>query len=143
MCDWTVSYYWGGYIVKLKNNRYIEIGSGIYKPPRIGNNVRIGSHVCIIGNTTIMDNCHIGAGAIIANSIIGEGCKIGPGVVISRCKIGKYCKIRAGVSLFGKEIPDYCIVEPAECRIIMKKEDESSVDKNNDKEVIKYENSCD
>lgn len=37
--------------------------------PRIGNNVDIGAHVCIIGPVTIGDNVTIGAGSVVVKDV--------------------------------------------------------------------------
>lgn len=51
-------------------------------PIRIGNNVWIGAHVCVLPGVSIGDNCVIGAGSVVnkdipANSLaVGNPCKV-------------------------------------------------------------------
>lgn len=51
-------------------------------PIRIGNNVWIGAHTCVLPGVTIGDNCVIGAGSVVnrdipANSLaVGNPCKV-------------------------------------------------------------------
>lgn len=52
--------------------------------PVIGNNVDIGSNVCIIGNITIGDNVKIGAGSVVIKSVPANSVVVGnPGRIIS------------------------------------------------------------
>ncbi|MCF0058321.1 serine acetyltransferase [Dyadobacter sp. CY356] len=47
-----------------------ELSEGIYSAsPIIGNNVDIGSNVCIIGPITIGDNVKIGAGSVVVKNV--------------------------------------------------------------------------
>lgn len=48
-------------------NKHVEGGTS--RCPRIGNNVDIGSNVCILGDVTIGDNVVIGAGAVVVKSV--------------------------------------------------------------------------
>lgn len=53
------------------------------KSPTIGNNVDIGSNVCIIGDITIGDNVKIGAGTIVVKDIPSNSIVVGnPGRII-------------------------------------------------------------
>jgi len=53
--------------------------------PKIGNNVEIGAHVCIIGEITIGNNVIIGAGSIITKDIPDNCVVVGnPGRIIKQ-----------------------------------------------------------
>jgi len=45
--------------------------------PVIGNNVDIGSNVCIIGEIYIMDNVQVGCGAVVTKNISGDSVVVG------------------------------------------------------------------
>jgi len=47
------------------------------EPPVIGNNVDIGSNVCIIGPITIKDNVKIGSGTVVTKNISGNCTVVG------------------------------------------------------------------
>lgn len=66
-----------------------RLPSGEYsKCPRIGNNVDIGSNVCIIGDIAIGDNVRIGAGAVVVKNIPSNSVVVGnPGKVIKTITI--------------------------------------------------------
>ena len=49
-------------------NKLLKDGS-LSKSPIIGNNVEIGSNVCIIGPITIGDNVKIGAGSVVVKDV--------------------------------------------------------------------------
>lgn len=73
-----------------KNVRLSHLGMGIVINPGciIGDNVKINQHVTLggrglLGNPTICDNVHIGAGAkIIGGVTIGKNAKIGANAVV-------------------------------------------------------------
>jgi len=77
-----------GYNVVLKHcttigNRQSHTGTGVGPSPRIGNNVDIGSNVCILGDIEIGDNCIIGAGSVVVKSVPPNSVVVGnPGRVI-------------------------------------------------------------
>ena len=62
-----------------------QLPNGEYsKCPQIGDNVDIGSNVCIIGDITIGDNVRIGAGSVIVKSVPANSVVVGnPGRIIS------------------------------------------------------------
>lgn len=68
-------------------NKQLADGSSS-KCPVIGNNVDIGSNVCIIGDITINNNVMIGSGAVVVKSIM-ENC-----VAVGNPAIEKQRKIR-------------------------------------------------
>ena len=45
--------------------------------PKIGNNVDIGSNVCIIGDITIADNVKVGCGSVVIRSVSGNCIVVG------------------------------------------------------------------
>ncbi|WP_345241499.1 serine acetyltransferase [Nibrella saemangeumensis] len=57
-------------------NRMNPDGS-ISRAPRLGNNVDIGAHVCIIGDIEIGDNVIIGAGSIVVKSVPSNSIVVG------------------------------------------------------------------
>ena len=42
---------------------------GVTQGPKLGNNVDVGAHVCILGNIKIGNNVKIGAGSIVVKDI--------------------------------------------------------------------------
>ncbi|MEJ7766823.1 MAG: hypothetical protein WKF89_03365 [Chitinophagaceae bacterium] len=52
--------------------------------PLIGNNVDIGSNVCIIGDVIIKDNVKIGSGAVVTKNISGDCTVVGNPAVEKR-----------------------------------------------------------
>jgi putative colanic acid biosynthesis acetyltransferase WcaB len=56
----------------------IRLDNGEYSAsPNIGNNVDIGSNVCIIGDVKIEDNVKIGAGAVVVKNVSSDCTLVG------------------------------------------------------------------
>ncbi len=56
----------------------IRLDDGSYTAsPEIGNNVDIGSNVCIIGDVIINDNVKIGSGAVVVKNVSGDCTVVG------------------------------------------------------------------
>ncbi|MGO4911500.1 serine O-acetyltransferase [Leeuwenhoekiella sp. W20_SRS_FM14] len=45
------------------------VNGGVTQGPKLGNNVDVGAHVCILGNIEIGNNVKIGAGSIVVKDI--------------------------------------------------------------------------
>ena len=67
-----------------------EIGGGIFGKIKVGNNVFIGTNCIILYNTTIGDNCIVGAGSVIRGQFPDNSVIVGnPAKVIMRTSIQK------------------------------------------------------
>lgn len=68
---------------KILHNVTIGGRSGFVKLPRIGNNVLVGTGVCILGDVSIGDNSIIGAGSVVLNNVPTNSVVVGvPGKII-------------------------------------------------------------
>jgi putative colanic acid biosynthesis acetyltransferase WcaB len=67
-----------------------QLHNGNYSSsPIIGNNVDIGSNVCIIGDVIIGNNVKIGCGAVVTKNVIGESTVVGNPAVEKKRNIEK------------------------------------------------------
>ena len=67
-------------------NKHLQDGSS----PVIGNNVDIGSNVCIIGDIYIKDNVQVGCGAVITKNISGDCIVVGNPAVEKKKAINEF-----------------------------------------------------
>ena len=67
-----------------------EIGGGIFGRIKLGNNVFVGTNCIILFNTTIGNNCIIGAGSVVRGHFPDDSVIVGnPAKVITRTSIQK------------------------------------------------------
>ena len=59
----------------IGNKRFLN--GTLSSSPVIGNNVDIGSNVCIIGDIIIKDNVRVGCGAVVVKSVSGDCIVVG------------------------------------------------------------------
>lgn len=71
---------------KLNNKFFFE---SFPAPPIIGNDVWIGSHVCILQNVTIGDGSIIGAGSVVTKSIPPYSIAVGNPAKIIKCRFNE------------------------------------------------------
>ena len=69
-------------------NKQLRDGSSS-RSPVIGNNVDIGSNVCIIGDIYIKDNVQVGCGAVVTKNISGDCIVVGNPAVEKRKAINE------------------------------------------------------
>ena len=93
-----------------------EINGGIFGRIKVGNNVFIGTKSIILLNTTIGNNCIIGAGSVVRGHFPDDSVIVGnPAKIIMKTNVQKILYRQSPGLVMTNNIP------PAECTILIKK----------------------
>jgi acetyltransferase-like isoleucine patch superfamily enzyme len=83
-----------------------EIGGGIFGRIKIGNNVFIGTNCIILYNTTIGDNCIVGAGSVVRGQFPENSVIVGnPAKVVTRTSIQKLLYLQSSGLVKTNNLP--------------------------------------
>ncbi len=77
-------------------NKMLQDGS-YGASPVLGNNVDVGSNVCIIGDIYIQDNVKIGCGAVVTKNVSGNCIVVGNPAVEKRKLPGSHLEMKQGI----------------------------------------------
>jgi len=93
-----------------------ELGGGIFGQIKLGNNVFVGTNSIILLNTTIGNNCIVGAGSVVRGQFPDDSVIVGnPARVIMRTSVQKFLYRQSPGLVMTDNLPE------AECTRLIKK----------------------